>query len=713
MNLNIKKVTLFFSLILMSSTVVCQAQTSGPTNASVTTMKEVVVTAQKDEESGNGVASLPDVQGAKIYSGKKTSVIDLEEKPPIVNNNQRQVFQKTPGVLLSEESTPLFSLGYRGLNPDRAQFMQVMKDGIPIVADLFGYPEAYYIPPAEVVEEVEFVRGGSALQYGPQPGGAINFVTKDPVSSSFYLDEQNSVGSHDLYSNYTALSGTQGALGHYSYFHHRQSQGFRDFNSQYEVYYGGSKIVIRPDDLSKWTVAFDIYEEAHGEPGGLTRTDFDMESTKTTRLIDHFELNRYAGSIAYERELDAETTLDWKFFIAQYERFSWRQRGGGFGALPTGAAASTIDIQKQEFDNLGTDLRLRKGYSAFGSDDHQIAGGVFYYHSDSPRIEERGTTGDALSGDLRKDSDRSTDYLSFFLENMFKFGRFSVTPGVRLENIWQSIEEKVNVDKTTVPLGDDSQYDFVALAGVGANFEVTPTIDLYANYSESYRPKVYADAVPLSSGQVTSGDLEEGNAWQADLGLRGDPTPYLAWDVSIFHMEFDGQTGTVGNTVQNVGDAEYEGVELAVEFDVIRFWDALSGDKRADQIGSLKPFYVLTALDAEFVNGPNTGKTPQYAPDTLMKGGVEYAYKDRVKVQLAGTFADDHFGDDGNTDQRIIPSYKVWDLTAEVKVYKDIVSIFGGINNLFDENYFARVTSTGIDPADGRNYYGGVTIQWG
>jgi outer membrane receptor protein involved in Fe transport len=115
----------------------------------------------------------------------------------------------------------------------------------------------------------------------------------------------------------------------------------------------------------------------------------------------------------------------------------------------------------------------------------------------------------------------------------------------------------------------------------------------------------------------------------------------------------------------------------------------------------------------EYPSGEEAARAiPQYAPDTLMKGGIEYEYKDKVKAQLSGTFADDHFGDDGNTDQRIIPSYKVWDLTAEVKVYKDTVSIFGGINNLFDEHYFARVTATGIDPADGRNYYGGVKVLW-
>jgi len=37
--------------------------------------------------------------------------------------------------------------------------------------------------------------------------------------------------------------------------------------------------------------------------------------------------------------------------------------------------------------------------------------------------------------------------------------------------------------------------------------------------------------------------------------------------------------------------------------------------------------------------------------------------------------------------------------------------LFGGINNLFDEKYFARVTSSGIDPGYPRNIYGGVKIN--
>ena len=87
------------------------------------------------------------VSGTVIYDGKKAEVIRLDNRPTVANSNYRQALEQTPGLLLSEENTPLLSLGYRGLPPHRAQFTQVLKDGIPIHADMFGYPEAYYVPP--------------------------------------------------------------------------------------------------------------------------------------------------------------------------------------------------------------------------------------------------------------------------------------------------------------------------------------------------------------------------------------------------------------------------------------------------------------------------------------------------------------------------------------------------------------------------------------
>lgn len=679
----------------------------------VTKLDEVVVSAERGAKLTGEIKTLPAVDGSKIYSGKKTSVIRLDESPTVVNNSFRQVLQKTPGLLLSEESTPLFSVGYRGLDPHRSQFTQVLKDGTPIHADMFGYPEAYYVPATQTVDRIDFLRGGASLMYGPQPGGALNFVTKEPYGGApFSVETENSWGSNDLFSTHTAASGTKGELGYYGYYHHREQQGFRDFNSQSEVDYAGIKLVWDRGADGKWTSGFDFYEEMHGEPGGLTRAQFDLDPSFTAKLADRFELNRYAAWLAFDRDLNEAARLEMKGYCVRYERLSWRQRGGGFGTAPAGANASTNDIERQEFDTFGVEARVRRDYQGLGSEhDHTFAIGTLYHRTDSPRIDERGTSADARTGTVRKDADRDLNYVSVFAENLFNFGVLRITPSVRLENIWQNLTENINLDKTAVPLADESIHDFVALAGVGGELDVLDSdrATFYANFSQGYRPMIFTQAVPNGTNQVVNGDLQEGRSWQSDAGIKGRPANFLSVDASLFYMEFEDQIGsaTIGglSTVQNVGDARHQGIELAVELDAANLSGAGEGDW-----GTIV-FYNAMFLDAEFTGGPNSGKTPQYAPDFVQKGGVETSWRGLARVRMAGTFADDHFANDNNTAQFTVPSYGVWDLTFDWEIDRTWTA-FAGINNVFDAAYFARIRGDGIDPGDGRTAYGGFKHMW-
>ncbi len=90
-------------------------------------MDEVRVTAEAESDETIQGPYLPALQGTRIFSGKKSSIIDLDELPRITNNNYRQALAKTPGLFLSEETTPLVSIGYRGLDPSRVQYTQVLK----------------------------------------------------------------------------------------------------------------------------------------------------------------------------------------------------------------------------------------------------------------------------------------------------------------------------------------------------------------------------------------------------------------------------------------------------------------------------------------------------------------------------------------------------------------------------------------------------------
>ena len=143
--------------------------------------------------------------------------------------------------------------------------------------------------------------------------------------------------------------------------------------------------------------------------------------------------------------------------------------------------------------------------------------------------------------------------------------------------------------------------------------------------------------------------------------------------------------------------------------DLVGALDALNKTDHAQQWGAFNLYANVMLLDAEFVSGAQDGNTPQYAPDFLVRAGGIYRWRDRVKVALLGTFLDDHFADDGNTDSFFIPGYMTWDLTLEARVWKGL-SVIAGVNNLFDEDYYARIRGDGIDPAYGRHYYGGLSF---
>jgi len=706
MNFNFKRMAAWILIVFISVPMssVQAAQT-------VITQNEVEVTAPREPQRQDK-NFLPDVQGTKIYSGKKTSLIQLADAPKINNNNFRQAMAKIPGLLLSEEATPLFSVGYRGLDPHRAQFVQVMKDGVPIHADMFGYPEAYYVPPLDSVDAIEFVRGGAGLMFGPQPGGALNFVThQSATDTKARLSSSNSFGSHNLFSTYEALTGTVGPVGYYGFIHERQGDGFRTMNSDFEVLSSGVKLTLNQTGDSRLTAAFDQYAEQHGEPGGITRAQFDQDPELATRAHDLFRLERYYGNIRYEKELDEDTQLDLLVYGGHYRRWSKRQNGGGFGTIPT---ANTNSIEEQDFYNLGLEQRLKHSYEALGG-ENDFSIGTHTFMSHSPRVDMTGNSSQADSGAITAVTVRDTWYFSPFIENRFKWGNFSITPGVRLENIWQRLNEKI---KTTRAPNKTKTYDFAPLFGVGMTYEIVKGIEAYANISQSYRPKVFTQAIPTGAAQIINDDLEEGKGVQYDFGFRGKRHPFWNWDIDYFLMSFTNQIGNSGNTVTNGGRTHYHGIEMFQEFDVMGAWDYLKDTQHAEKYGNLAPFFTATLLNAEYSAGPFEGRQPQYAPKYNARVGVNYRWRDRAKISFLGTFLGDHNASDNTASNFNIPSYKVWDLTAEVDLLKNVkdvfdLSLFGGINNIFDEKYFARVRSDGIDPADGRNLYGGVKINLG
>ena len=445
------------------------ALTLAPVAQTVTAESEAVIVRGFDVEPP-AYPALPEVEGTRINSGKKTSFVKPDEFPTVANNNYREVMATTPGILVSEEpSSPIINFGYRGLDSQRSEFMQVLKDGISIKNEQFGFPETHYTPILDAVERVEFIRAGAALQFGPQPGGALNFVMKMPrKDAQFHFVTKNLYGSDELFTDYTAIDGTIGAFGYYAYYDHRQRDGFREANSDYDLDAGSAKLVYDVDSTSRFVLTLDAYDETHGEPGGLRRHEpgvadppnsvlYEVDRNATSRFFDRFRLKRYYAVLEYQKLFSEHTELDIKAFGGYLSRYSKRQRGGGEGVLPVPVDPNDPDdpanqdsIQLREDWTEGAELRLRHDYSLAG-DTSTFAGGLYFYHALQDRDDSRGTTPGADSGNLRNFTTGETTDFSIFAENRFHFGRLSITPGMRLEFLQQSLDETFNIDQADFP----------------------------------------------------------------------------------------------------------------------------------------------------------------------------------------------------------------------------------------------------------------------
>jgi len=196
-------------------------------------VETVVVTGSPFDVYPVPYPALPPVEGTRINVGKKTSFVKPQEFPTFAGNDYREVMATTPGIIVSEEpQSPIINFGYRGLNSQRSEFMQVLKDGVSIKNEQFGFPETHYTPILDAVDRIELIRAGAALQFGPQPGGALNFVMKMPRQDApFHFTMRNVFGSYEYYRNYSEMDGTIGPFGYFFYYDHRQQEGIREANS--------------------------------------------------------------------------------------------------------------------------------------------------------------------------------------------------------------------------------------------------------------------------------------------------------------------------------------------------------------------------------------------------------------------------------------------------------------------------------------------------
>jgi hypothetical protein len=95
-------------------------------------------------------------------------------------------------------------------------------------------------------------------------------------------------------------------------------------------------------------------------------------------------ISRYAIYLINEWDISEDTSSPSERGGTTITASSRRQRGGGFGTLPTGPNSQTNQLETQQFYTWGIEPRVRHDWELFNQ-THTLTGGMLLYITYSPR----------------------------------------------------------------------------------------------------------------------------------------------------------------------------------------------------------------------------------------------------------------------------------------------------------------------------------------
>ncbi|MCF8342817.1 MAG: TonB-dependent receptor [Chitinophagaceae bacterium] len=691
-------------------------------------LKDVTIIGRN---SKSDYQQMPEIVGTSIYAGKKSALIVLENvQGNIASNMMRQVLAKVPGIHIWESDPSGIQIGIaaRGLSPNRSWEFNVRQNGYDIAADPFGYPEAYYNPQLQAVQRIEIVRGQGALQYGPQFGGMINYIIKNgsEIKKPIEFETQQTIGSNGLLNSFNAIGGKKGKVNYYSFFDQRNGEGWRA-NSQFFTKAGFGSVTYNFNN--QISLSFELMHShiRSQQPGGLTDAQIKQDTKQSFRTRNWFDITWTTPALTLQYEINNHSRWNTKIFGTIGNRNS-------VGFLQSITVKDSINRATNQFNNRVVNLDTYRNYGfesriindyISGKMKNTVSAGIRLYTGTTQRLADGiGSTGSnydvSIKGNYPKDIHFKSNNIAAFVENIFRISdKFYVIPGIR--NEW--LEGSASGRNGFSSLGDAINLQNIRrtrsflLGGIGSEYHLTKSTEIYSNYSQAYRPIQFSNLQSRPTTDTVDSDLKDSKGFNFDIGYRGKLKNYLQFDISAYMLQYNNRVGTIttsGNNyrlITNVGRSISKGIESYIEFNPLK---AFTNNVHTDLILFSSYAFTNAKYSGDHKDASTKDKKVENAPQNIVRAGISFGYKEFL-FTTQFSFVGSSFSDANNTivssengNIGLIPSYSITDITTSFKFSKKF-NIKAGINNLGDKRYFTRraggYPGPGAMPADGCTFF--------
>ena len=658
-------------------------------------METMTITATKSEKNIDGVSASVVIIGQKQI--EKMGAVHLKD-----------IFEKTPGLTLQYGTFPAASsasknsISIRGLGYFGTLFLL---DGRRLANELPSYDLDRL--PASMIERIEIIKGPMSVLYGADAvGGVINIITKKPEKGLHVsLNVEGGINNNGEAGKDTAGFNIRGKSNNFGYIVYGNvsskepyiekettntyiktgptqktkpsshpapliSQNVKDsydvdvtYREDSEVYTIGSRLEY---DISAIATVGAEFNYFHEELDGEYRSKFFPTNVSPAPGKKFVALDTPVHSTDKNEKLDLsldskinignDLTLNFRVYRTDYEK---------------GNTTTAINWEDMGYSNEGDSEQTRmamnanviftsyEGYGVYALTDSQLLtiGGEY-------RDEYRRATIFNNEGTFEN---RDIDCKAVYVQDEWQItDTLNAIFGARYDDISNAGEE------TTYMAGFVKNFSkMFNLRGNFAQGYRTPNIvELYfrkftpAGYNlgaEVVEPSVHKTAHYL--------DPEFTNSYEAGLSGRHEGFHY---EIVFFYNDIKDKIQRVSRpgyfTSENVSDAETMGLEASIGYQF--------GNGLALNLNWLE-------LDTE---DKETGKDLEFNPERTASLNVDYQLNEQISLGMQTVYIGEQRYVEGTAD-RTTDDYTLVNLTASYAFSsKNAYEIYGGVNNVFDEN---------------------------
>jgi len=696
--------------------------------------------------------------------------LDVQEIREHSVDDVNRILRRVPGVNLREEDgNGLFpNISLRGVDSARSSKVTIMEDGVLMAPAPYSAPSAYYMPTTGRMSGIEVLKGSSQVKYGPHTtGGAINFLstaipTTEKIYSKATFGTYNEIRNHTYFGNTQQLDG--GKLGYLIEYYTRSNTGFKDLDVNPASMRGEAdtgfakqepmvKLFWEPKSAlyQRWEAKFGYTNlDANETYLGLSTADFRADPYRryAASRFDEIESIQLRTSLRHFLEIDADTNLVTTLYGNTFDR-NWQKLGSidsgdtdedlavaAKRAIFQGTAAGTLNFRNNNrtYYMYGIQSTLNHKHKS-GDIEHNIEVGLRLHYDQVRRMQwDEDFTQDA-NGNItavtvgaygsQANRTQKTTAVSVNASDAMKFGKFTFTPGVRVETINQkycdtaaNCEKDVMQGKTTFSVivgGASLKYDVYEAGG--------QDFDLFGGIHRGFSPS--GPRSRLKSG------LKEETSIGFELGARYKDAPKALATEAVFFLTrindliINSSVGGTGNgNATNAGTVQSLGLELQANYDhgLRKGWAVQTPAYVAATYTNAIFMSSIGSTDNESIfAGAAHGNRLPYIPDLSLSFGMGAIYK-KFSANLDANFVTSAYADGSNSacicdtsgtaNERFgkIDSRLVVDASMGYQ-YSKKVRLFSNLRNLFNTQYMVSRQPYGPRPGAPLTFMGGLEFS--